>query len=217
MDTLKNPNASFTVMSVLGAIIITGMLLIFLSNLSTVIKPENPDTHPYGIVIPDIKPPEPPDPARDEEIKPRQLTPQERTLPNKINYTPETLTPVSGAGPGYLDVMTKPTFEPPHAPFVREILIPSEVDRAPSILRAVNPVYPFSAKSKGIEGRVMLRFVVDENGYVNNPEIIESEPAGMFEESALAAIVKYRFRPAMLGKEPVKCIVNLPIGFRLDQ
>ena len=81
----------------------------------------------------------------------------------------------------------------------------------------VKPIYPFSAKSSSIEGRVVLRFIVDEEGLVQEPVVLEAEPEGVFEKSALAAIVKYKFRPAKIGNRPVKCMVKVPIGFTLTE
>ena len=55
----------------------------------------------------------------------------------------------------------------------------------------------------------------DENGKVQDPKVVKAEPEGVFEEAALAAIVKYKFIPATIGKKNVKCIAVMPIGFEI--
>ena len=90
----------------------------------------------------------------------------------------------------------------------------------PRILRAMQPRYPFEAQQKGIEGRVTVRFVVDANGQAQEPEVSKVEPKdveGIFEESALAVVKKYKFRPAMKGGKAVDCIVNLPIKYSVSE
>lgn len=100
-------------------------------------------------------------------------------------------------------------------PYVSSHFTPKQVDRRPRVLKPVTPIYPNQATINGIEGRVVLRFIVDENGEVQNPVIVKAEPEGVFEKAALAAIVKYKFIPAVIGKKNVKCIAVMPIGFEI--
>lgn len=61
--------------------------------------------------------------------------------------------------------------------------------------RAVEPLYPIRARNLGIEGWVMLRFSVDENGEVigNSIQTIEEQPAGYFELSSNNAARRLTF------------------------
>ena len=61
--------------------------------------------------------------------------------------------------------------------------------------RAVEPLYPIRARNLGIEGWVMLRFSVDENGGVisNSIRTIEEQPAGYFELSSSNAARRLTF------------------------
>ncbi len=56
--------------------------------------------------------------------------------------------------------------------------------------------YPQAARSAGLEGYVRVRYDVDGEGKVVNPTVIESEPAGVFDQAALQAIRAWRFNPA---------------------
>lgn len=91
----------------------------------------------------------------------------------------------------------------------------NEVDRAPSILRRIMPQYPSYAERNNIEGKVVLRFIVDTNGNVVEPVVTESEPEGVFDDAAIEAIRQTRFRPAEKYGKPVDCIVVAPIAFQL--
>jgi protein TonB len=91
----------------------------------------------------------------------------------------------------------------------------TEVDTPPQVLRSIPPQYPFQAKKNNISGTVTLRFIVNMEGYVVEPNVTESEPSGVFDEAALEAIVKFKFKPAVKNGKAVDCIVNAPMKFEL--
>jgi TonB family protein len=70
-----------------------------------------------------------------------------------------------------------------------------EPAREPEITRvlAVNPQYPSSAASSGVEGFVEVSFTVTALGRVENAVVTAAEPKGMFEQAALAAIARWRY------------------------
>jgi TonB family protein len=79
-------------------------------------------------------------------------------------------------------------------------------EREPELSRliAVEPKYPPSAASSGVEGFVEVSFTVTDLGRVENATVMAAEPPGVFEQSASAAIARWRYgaeegrRPAML-------------------
>jgi protein TonB len=93
----------------------------------------------------------------------------------------------------------------------------NEVDSPPRVIRLFSPAYPAEAKEQGLNGRVVLRFVVDIEGYAGEPEVVSAEPEGVFEEAALDAVAEYRFKPALKDGKPVNCIVKMPIEFRMSE
>jgi protein TonB len=60
-------------------------------------------------------------------------------------------------------------------------------------------------------------FEVDERGFVYNPEVVGAEPVGIFEESALSAITKFKFIPAKRNNNPIKSTVYLPINYEINK
>ena len=74
--------------------------------------------------------------------------------------------------------------------------------------------YPEIAKKAGVEGRVYLQFVVDEQGNVQNPVVTRGIGAGCDEE-ALRAIMNAKFKPGKQRGQPVKVKMSLPVTFKL--
>ena len=88
----------------------------------------------------------------------------------------------------------------------------------PQFLSGADMVYPPAAKTEGIEGYVVIRYDVTAQGAVANPEVVEAEPEGVFEEEALASIARWRFRPATVGGEAIETSgVVSTLRFRLAE
>ena len=75
--------------------------------------------------------------------------------------------------------------------------------------------YPEMARRAGIEGRVTVQFIVNEQGRVENPRVIRGIGGGCDEE-ALKAVQSARFTPGMQSGRPVRVQYSLPIVFRLQ-
>lgn len=67
----------------------------------------------------------------------------------------------------------------------------------------VAPVYPRRAQTRGIEGYVLLEFVVTKTGAVRDPRVIESQPPGIFDRAALSAALKFKYKPKVVNGEPI--------------
>jgi protein TonB len=76
--------------------------------------------------------------------------------------------------------------------------------------------YPDIARRAGIEGRVIIQFVVDEQGNVQNPIVVRSAGGGGLDEAAIEAIKRVRFTPGMQRGRPVKVQMTQPVIFRLQ-
>ena len=84
---------------------------------------------------------------------------------------------------------------------------------APQLIYSVDPSFP-SAKEQptNFHGVVVLKMVVDKMGLPNNVEVFRSL-APKFDKSAIAAVRKYRFNPAMRNGQPVDVSVNVEVHF----
>jgi len=74
--------------------------------------------------------------------------------------------------------------------------------------------YPDLAKQAEIEGRVLVEFIIDEEGNVTNPRVIRGIGGGCDEE-ALRAVSKAKFIPGKQRGRPVKIKYVLPVVFVL--
>ncbi len=79
---------------------------------------------------------------------------------------------------------------------------------------AIQPEYPLLAREAGIEGRVIVQFIVDEQGRVQDAVVVRS-PHDMLSEAALATVRELRFTPGQNAGQPVRVRFALPITFRL--
>jgi len=92
-----------------------------------------------------------------------------------------------------------------------------KVEVKPKRLNNPTPKYPDKAKHSGIEGHVMIEFIIDTTGDVweGTARIVSAKPEGVFEEAALEAIYKWKFSPGMMGNKKVRVLWTQPIAFRL--
>ncbi len=91
----------------------------------------------------------------------------------------------------------------------------SQVAHRPVLVKHVDPAYPKAARREGIEGMVVVEAILGENGRIERgAKILRSVP--MLDEAALAAVKKWRFRPARDGDgSPRRVILEIPLRFVL--
>ena len=76
--------------------------------------------------------------------------------------------------------------------------------------------YPEEAEEKGIEGRVLIRFVVEKDGRLTNFEVIET-PDPLLSDEALRVLKQMpQWIPAKNKGKDVRCRYSMPIQFRLN-
>jgi TonB family protein len=71
----------------------------------------------------------------------------------------------------------------------------------PAPLIQTAPEYPAGARARGLEGYVVVGFKVSPQGYVEDPTVIDAQPARIFDQAALAAIRRWRYPEAGAGEE----------------
>lgn len=90
----------------------------------------------------------------------------------------------------------------------------SDVDSPPKIVRQMPITYPALAKKNGITGKVIVRCLIGVSGKVEKSEVVESEPEGIFDESALSTLKHWQFRPGIKSGELVATWVKIPINYK---
>jgi periplasmic protein TonB len=103
------------------------------------------------------------------------------------------------------DVPTMPVLEGPALGLAGPLgfMFPGEDMDALPLFR-VPPQYPIRAERRGIEGWVDLAFTISKTGRVIDPEVIDGKPAGMFDQAARAAVMKWRYRPKVEHGSPIE-------------
>jgi protein TonB len=84
-------------------------------------------------------------------------------------------------------------------------------------LTKIPPQYPPWARYRGLEGWVDLTFIVNAGGMVEDLLVVDAKPRGTFENAALAAVARWRFRPVEEHGVPVPVRVQLHIDFELPE
>ncbi len=75
--------------------------------------------------------------------------------------------------------------------------------------------YPEMARKAGIEGQVVVQFVVNKNGQVEDPSVIRGIGGGADEE-ALRCVKQSEFKPGRQRGNPVRVQYSLPVIFKLQ-
>ena len=95
------------------------------------------------------------------------------------------------------------------------VLGPAAKQIPPRPISRADPQYPYVMQRFGIQGHVVVEFVVDATGVVRNPVIVASDnPA--FDEAAMEAILKWKFQPATVGGRNVNTLARQTIVFQMD-
>ncbi len=108
--------------------------------------------------------------------------------------------PRGGAG-----AAVKPAEPPKDAP---------EPVQDPELIEFVHAPYPAEGKELGLEANVLLKLTIDKEGHVT--EAVVLEPAGHgFDEAAREAALRFRFKPAMRGGQPIAVKIPYRYSFTL--
>lgn len=167
------------------------------------------------------RPPEPPPPAKEQPVvakknvgdhkpepQPKPKLPSKASKNNVVRKPPPP--PVApSAKPAQAAAATSSMLTGPASKNERKVIearsapaTERKVEKAepakpfvPVLLRRVEPVYPRFARRRGVEGYVLVEFGLDAQGVVQDPRVLNAEPGGAFEQSALRALREWRFAP----------------------
>jgi len=167
-------------------------------------------TDPVSVNMITLKPATPPPPPEEEEI----VRPKPKTMPD---FTPELARPsIEAPDPMAVSVQIDPSLfsdGPARGDFVFNA---TDLDTPPTAVVRTNPVYPYKARQRNIEGSVEVKFLVGADGHVSELSIIKSEPAGLFDAAVKKTVPQWRFRPGVLGGRSVPSLVVTTIQFTLS-
>jgi len=211
MDTI-NAHPSLKFLAVAGAAGLATLACFYLMFFLIANELDGPQVvEPVAQIAPEIA-------ERLEEERPEP----QRQKPEKI--MPIDPPPDPAADPVNRSSWVELSAERPTFGSIADLLGPTdiqlELDAPHSELFAVNvvqPIYPLSAAMREIEGFVVVEFSVRENGTVSNPIVVQSEPEVLFDEAALNAVSKFKFKPREVGGDLVRADnIRLKFSFNLE-
>ncbi|MBS1200387.1 MAG: hypothetical protein H6R27_1065 [Proteobacteria bacterium] len=77
------------------------------------------------------------------------------------------------------------------------------------------PVYPPHCLRLGIEGRVVVRALVGEDGRPQDVSVMKSSGDATLDQAAIDAVQRWRFAPSLRNGTPVRAWVKVPVDFKL--
>jgi protein TonB len=61
-----------------------------------------------------------------------------------------------------------------------------------------------TALTRGIEGYVVVEFTVTKLGTVRDPRVVEAQPEGIFDQAAMDAVLKFKYKPRVVNGDTVE-------------
>lgn len=187
------------------------LFMIAATNMNFESKPKDtfelpPDIDVVVIDIPPIIPPDTPPPP----MKPTVFN----EIPNNDPLEPDPIDfgPIDFDDP--IPIPVDPDLEPDVDEFIFAPEFMPEMKGGISKLYS-EIIYPTQAKRVGIEGKVIVQFIVNKNGDVENPEILRGIGGGCDEE-VLRAIKLMKFTPGIQNGNFVKVKMSQPVIFKLQ-
>ncbi len=86
--------------------------------------------------------------------------------------------------------------------------------KPPKLLKKVAPIYPEEARKARIQGVVVLRVRVDEQGRVEQTMVIKSE-SSLLNKPAIDAVKQWKYEVLNLKGEPTPVVFNVFVTFKL--
>ncbi len=96
------------------------------------------------------------------------------------------------------------------------VMTDDSVDSPPRPTYQAPMQYPSSARSKGVEGYVVLSLLISATGEIEKVQVLEAQPSGVFEDAAQEAVRKWQFQPAQYQGRNVKVWARQRVRFDLS-
>ncbi|HVS51591.1 MAG TPA: energy transducer TonB [Opitutaceae bacterium] len=90
----------------------------------------------------------------------------------------------------------------------------SDLDRIPEAIVQTPPIFPPALKREVSRAVVRVEFIVNTEGRVVNPFVVESTHPG-FNDAAATGVGRWKFKPGIRGGRKVNTRMQVPIIFRL--
>ena len=192
-------------------------------------NPGNATSEPDRVVAPTYVNVTPPVPSTPAPRTPQAAQPELPAVPRTIviapdlappNLTFDIASPVTSHDQidvGVSSIRTGPTRPDTPGPGSGDIVDVDAVERAPHMLgNAPAPHYPAALREAGVDGNVVLRFVIDTLGRAEADGVVILQATHpLFADAVKNVLGRYRFRPGEVGSRKVRTMVQQSFTFTL--
>jgi len=81
----------------------------------------------------------------------------------------------------------------------------------------IPPIYPRRAANRRIQGWVKVEFTITTEGLVKDPVVIQSMPNSIFNNAALSAIKRWKFKPQIIEGQAYEQRASQTLEFKLGR
>jgi periplasmic protein TonB len=96
------------------------------------------------------------------------------------------------------------------------VMTDDTVDVAPRPIMQTPMAYPARARAQGVTGYVLLSVLIGPTGQVERVKVLEAQPAGVFDDVAVAGVQTWKFEPASYRGENVRVWATQRVRFDLS-
>ena len=119
-----------------------------------------------------------------------------------------------------------PPPNPPTDPAPNHIYMVADVDKAPAFpggdtaqnqFMVKNIKYPAEARNRGIQGMVIISFIVEKDGKITNITVLREPGAGTGDEARRLVSAMPNWEPGLKNGQPARVRIQLPVSFRFNR
>lgn len=207
---LRDPRLAGLSASALGTALVLGLVLFMNRPFE---QPEGEDGNAFSSI------------EVVKKEKPRAAEPVRRPEPPKRPPQRSAPAPIAGLDGGLSGLdFGLPGFDPNELGLGNDILGDSSevvmtddtVDVAPRPIVQTPMTYPPRARAQGVTGYVLLSVLIGPTGQVERVKVLEAQPAGVFDDVAVAGVQTWKFEPATYRGENVRVWATQRVRFNLS-
>ena len=112
---------------------------------------------------------------------------------------------------------------------IDDVVSYNDCDQRPAFLNSTDPrqflekwvyqylKYPQEAVRNGVQGRVMVEFIINKDGKVSDVRVVKSVSPELDEEAVKVVAASPKWKPAKHRGQKVRCSMTIPVEFRLEK
>jgi len=193
-----------------GTVLVVGTLLV-INRLSEAPDQQQVDTTTSFAVEKEPPPPPPPPKPRSEPQRQRNNAP----TPPMVSLD-SSLSGIDFGLPGFSASDLNDLQDQLLGDTNDVVMTDDSVDSPPRPTYRAPLSYPKSARARGVEGYVVLSLLISATGEIEKVQVLEADPAGVFEDAAREGVRNWRFEPAQYQGRNVKVWARQRVRFDLS-